>query len=52
MWRPLEVFLYDWWPIRTEVRLLQRLSRMPVRIEYSPTAPADAWRSDWPEVKA
>ena len=34
MWRPLEVFLYDWWPIRAEGRLLQRLSTMPVRIEY------------------
>jgi hypothetical protein len=21
MWRPLEVFLYDWWPIRNEARL-------------------------------
>jgi hypothetical protein len=50
MWRPLEVFLYDWWPIRAEGRLLQRLSTMPVRIEYKETAPADAWRSDWPEV--
>ena len=52
MWRPLEVFLYDWWPIRAEGRLLQRLSTMPVRIEYKETAPADAWRSDWPEVPA
>jgi len=51
MWRPLEVFLYDWWPIRADGRLLQRLSTMPVRIEYSETAPADAWRSDWPEVE-
>jgi hypothetical protein len=50
MWRPLEVFLYTWWPIRSEGRLLQRLSTMPVRIEYEETAPADAWRSDWPEV--
>ena len=50
MWRPLEVFLYDWWPIRADGRLLQRLSTMPVRIEYKETAPADAWRSDWPEV--
>jgi hypothetical protein len=50
MWRPLEVFLYDWWPIRADGRLLQRLSTMPVRIEYHETAPADAWRSDWPEV--
>ena len=50
MWRPLEVFLYDWWPIRADGRLLQRLSTMPVRIEYKEAAPADAWRSDWPEV--
>jgi hypothetical protein len=50
MWRPLEVFLYDWWPIRADGRLLQRLSTMPVRIRYEETAPADAWRSDWPEV--
>ena len=52
MWRPLEVFLYDWWPIRSEGRLLQRLSMMPVRIEYKETAPTDAWRADWPEVPA
>ena len=32
MWRPLEVFLYDWWPIRAEARLMDRLSAMIVRI--------------------
>lgn len=32
MWRPLEIFLYDWWPIRAEARLFDRLSVMPVRI--------------------
>ncbi|MGQ0640942.1 MAG: hypothetical protein ACT4P6_09280 [Gemmatimonadaceae bacterium] len=32
MWRPLEIFLYDWWPIRSEARLFDRLSAMPVRI--------------------
>jgi hypothetical protein len=32
MWRPMEIFLYDWWPIRRERRMLDRLSRMPVRI--------------------
>ncbi|MQA30396.1 MAG: hypothetical protein GEU82_11250 [Luteitalea sp.] len=32
MWRPLEIFLYDWWPIRAEARLGDRLSAMPVRI--------------------
>ncbi len=32
MWRPLEIFLYDWWPIRAEARLYDRLSTMPVDI--------------------
>ena len=52
MWRPLEVFLYDWWPIRARARLLQRLSTTPVRIEYRKTADTDEWRVDWPEVPA
>ena len=34
MWRPLEIFLYDWWPIRAEARLFDRLAVMPVRITY------------------
>jgi hypothetical protein len=50
MWRPLEVFLYDWWPIRAEARLFDRLSTMPVRIEYKKTTTSDAWRDDWPAV--
>ena len=52
MWRPLEVFLYDWWPIRSEVRLLDRLSTMPVQIEYREKMSDDAWRSDWPAAPA
>ena len=38
MWRPLEVFLYDWWPIRAEARLFDRLSAMTVRVK--PSRPA------------
>ena len=34
MWRPLEIFLYDWWPIRAERKLFERLSVMPVRITF------------------
>lgn len=34
MWRPLEVFLYDWWPIRAQAKLYDRLASMPVRISY------------------
>jgi len=48
MWRPMEVFLYDWWPIRADARLADRLSAMPVRISYETDAASDAWRSDWP----
>ena len=50
MWRPLEVFLYDWWPVLGEVRLLNRLSAMPVEIDYTATASDNAWRADWPAV--
>ena len=50
MWRPLEVFLYDWWPIRKEARLSDRLSAMPVRIRYANATAPDAWRGDWPAV--
>jgi len=48
--RPLEVFFYDWWPIRNEARLSERLSTMPVRIRYANAAGLDAWRADWPAV--
>jgi len=50
MWRPLEIFLYDWWPIRDEARLSDRLAAMPVRIRYLNAKEPDAWRGDWPAV--
>jgi len=50
MWRPLEVFLYDWWPIRNEARLSDRLAGMPVRIRYANATGPEAWRADWPAV--
>ena len=37
MWRPMEVFLYDWWPIREERKLQDRLAAMPVQIRYAST---------------
>jgi len=33
MWRPLEIYLYDWWPLREEIRLLERLSRLRVTLQ-------------------
>jgi len=50
MWRPLEIFLYDWWPIRNEARLSDRLAAMPVRIRYTNATGPDAWKGDWPAV--
>jgi hypothetical protein len=38
MWRPLEIFLYDWWPIRAERKLYERLSLMPVRVTFRDSA--------------
>ena len=32
MWRPMEIFLYDWWPIAAHIRLLDRLATMTVQI--------------------
>jgi hypothetical protein len=52
MWRPIEIFLYDWWPIRAEARLFDRLAAMPVRITYAATDASDAWRRDWPAEPA
>jgi hypothetical protein len=51
MWRPLEIFLYDWWPIRREARRFDRLSAMPVRIIYRAQTSPDAC-SDWPTARA
>ena len=36
MWRPLEICLYDWWPIYEERRRLERLARIRVQIFAAP----------------
>ena len=38
LWRPLEIFLYDWWPIRTRVKLYRRLSEMQVSVRGADAA--------------
>jgi hypothetical protein len=30
LWRPVEIFLFDWWPIRNDQRLLDWIARQPV----------------------
>jgi hypothetical protein len=45
MWRPLEIFLYEWWPIRAEAKLYDRLAAMPVRIMYARSQVPDGLQS-------
>lgn len=32
MWRPVQIFLYDWWPIRKDMEVYRRLSRVRVEV--------------------
>jgi len=34
-WKPIEIFLYDWWPIVRRRRLYRRLASIPVEIKRS-----------------
>jgi hypothetical protein len=36
MWRPMEIYLYDWWPLRRRGALLERLSRLHVDVRTPP----------------
>ena len=36
LWRPIEIFLYDWWPIRAEARLFDRLGACRVQLAPAP----------------
>ena len=38
LWRPMEIFLYDWWPIRAEARLYDRLAAMDVQVRSTAAA--------------
>jgi hypothetical protein len=32
MWRPMQIYLYDWWPLRQRGRIFAKLSEMTVEI--------------------
>jgi hypothetical protein len=32
MWRPMQIYLYDWWPLRRRGRIHKKLSLMPVEV--------------------
>ena len=35
MWKPIQIFLYDWWPVVLMIRVYRRLSRIEVEIRPS-----------------
>jgi len=37
LWHPLNIFLYEWWPLRAERQLYERLARMAVEVIRAPT---------------
>jgi hypothetical protein len=41
MWRPMQIYLYDWWPLWRRCALLTRLGRMKVELRL-PKEPAPA----------
>jgi hypothetical protein len=32
MWRPVQIYLHDWWPLLRRGRVYAKLSRMPVQV--------------------
>lgn len=32
MWRPIQIFLYDWWPVRRRIRVFDRLAHAVVSV--------------------
>ena len=34
MWRPMEIYLYEWWPLRRRGRIYEKLSQMPVEVRH------------------
>ena len=40
MWRPLETYLYDWWPLVRHRRILRKISALPVELRITGLPPA------------
>lgn len=37
MWRPMQIYLYDWWPLLRRIRIATKLSHMPVELVQKKT---------------
>lgn len=36
LWKPIEIFLYDWWPIQRRKRMLGHIAAMPIEVKSIP----------------
>lgn len=34
MWRPMEIYLYSWWPLHREGKIYEKMSRMKVEVDH------------------
>jgi hypothetical protein len=46
MWRPLEIYLYNWWPVRRRWKILQKMGRMKVEVQHQTRSAASAPKCD------
>jgi len=46
MWRPVQIYLHDWWPLRRRGRILAKLSTMPVEVVQKTPVPGTTVRSE------
>jgi hypothetical protein len=42
LWRPAEIFLHEWWPMLSEARLFDRISRIQVQLKSEPVGEGKA----------
>ena len=36
MWRPMQTYLYDWWPLRRHGQIFEKMSRMAIELKPAP----------------
>ena len=34
MWRPMEIYLYSWWPLQRRGRIFAKMSQMKVELQH------------------
>jgi hypothetical protein len=50
MWRPMQIYLYDWWPLQRRSALLGKLSRMKIDVRWPAEGAPPAAGTPKPEL--